>query len=98
MILMLLTSSFSYAQSTCMSRCEDEVGIGNSACPRICKDHPDGMKRTKTKKNEVSTASGSAAATTSTSTLQSQQTQAVDKKPIPAAAASSAQSNSDKKN
>lgn len=77
-VLMLLIGSISYAQSTCMSRCEDAFGFGNSNCPKMCKEHPDGLKRKKTEKKTSDTSSASAAA--SSSSYHEETTQAADKK------------------
>jgi hypothetical protein len=46
-IAMLFASFVAYAQSTCISRCEDEVGVGDSRCPKICKNFPENGKRKK---------------------------------------------------
>ena len=46
-VLMFAVSCTSYAQGTCMSRCEVEFGQGDSRCPRICKGFNDNAKRKK---------------------------------------------------
>lgn len=75
---MLLIGSISYAQSTCMSRCEDAFGFGNSNCPKMCKEHPDGLKRKKTEKKASDVTSASASASTPSSN--EQKTPASEKK------------------
>lgn len=68
-IIMLTASSMSFAQSTCISRCEAEIGLGDSRCPEICKGVPDKPKSRKKADGNASAASASASAAASGSAV-----------------------------
>lgn len=55
---MLAAGSATYAQPTCMARCEEQLGVGNADCSFICKE-PEKSKR---KKKDDDSASASASA------------------------------------
>ena len=58
-IFMFVVSCVAYAQSTCVSRCEERIGLGDSRCPEICKGFDDNPKR---KKKDASSAAEAQAA------------------------------------
>lgn len=58
-----VVGAYALAQSTCMTRCEEVFGFGSSHCPKMCKEHPDGLKRKKTERPAVEGSSASAAVT-----------------------------------
>ena len=60
--LLFAVSSMAYAQSTCMARCEAEIGAGDSRCPGICKGVNDNPKRKKKDASSVAEAEAAFAA------------------------------------
>lgn len=67
-----LVGTYALAQSTCMTRCEEVFGFGSSHCPKMCKEHPDGLKRKKTEKPGVEGSSASAAVTSASQAVTSE--------------------------
>lgn len=64
-ILMLAASSTTYAQSTCMSRCEATFGQGESQCPKVCEGMDDRVQPKK-KGNDAEAEAAFAAGAAST--------------------------------
>lgn len=46
-IFMFAVSGVTYAQSTCLERCEKHAGVGNRDCPIICEGVDERLKRKK---------------------------------------------------
>ncbi len=92
-IFMFAANSVSYAQSTCLSRCEDAFGPGDSRCPEICTGVDDRLKRKK-KGNDAAAAAafaaGAASASAAASTPKTESVAPKDSKLAPAKASASA--------
>ncbi len=68
-IFMLVVSGATYAQPTCVERCEKHMGVGNKDCPYMCEGVDDRIKRKKKTDGDAAAAAFAAGAASASASI-----------------------------